>query len=153
MRLRPLRKPVSLPVVQQLRGIALTRFADEVLLAAARVVSEGVVEEPTPGADATYSGSTLVTIPLDRSDLVGVVDQGGSELLLDAARRSISLHVRLGRLARVEAERRSSPRLPRDVDIEMEFAIDGRDLLVDINVECTLAEPLTDVEGAGEEEP
>jgi len=153
MRLRPLRKPGALPVVQQLRGIALTRFADELLLANARVVSEGVVEPPatTADEDSTYSGSTMVTIALDRSDLVGVVDQGGRELLLDAARRSNALHVRLIRLARLEAERRSSPRLPRNLAVEMEFAIDGRNLLVDISVECTLAEPLTNVEGAEED--
>ena len=153
MRLRPLKKPVSLPVVQQLQGIALTRFADELLLSDAKIVSEGVVEEAAAEGDATYAGSTLVTISLERGDLVGVFEGHGFELLLDAARRSIALHVRLSRLARLEVERRAAPRLPRDMAVEMEFAIEGRDLLVDISVECTLANPLTDVVGAEEDEP
>lgn len=154
MRLRPLKKPVSLPLVQQLKGVALTRFADELLLSGAEVVSEGMVEDPQgPADDARYTGSTLVTIPLDRVDVVGARDEAARELLLDAARHSIALHVRLVRLARTEAERRSTPRLPRDMAVEMEFGIDDRNLLVDISVDCTLAEPWTDVEGAEEDEP
>jgi hypothetical protein len=153
MRLRPLRKPISLPLVQQLEGVALTRFADEALLAGAQVVSEGMVGDPVDGDERTYAGSTLVTIPLDRIEIAGAVDRAGAGRLLEAARHSIGLHVRLIRLARLEAERRSAPRLPRDMEVELEFAVDDRNLLVDISVECTLAEPLTDVESAEEDEP
>ena len=68
-----------------------------------------------------------------------------------AAERSIALRVRLLRLARAEVERRAAPRLPRTMTAEVGFAVEDARLLMDIVVECPLAEPSAG-EGAVEEE-
>jgi hypothetical protein len=149
MRLKPLRKPGAIPVLQEVRGTSLAGFADQLLLDRAQVQSEGAVERSGRGGPVFY-GSTMVTIPLDEgpfSRLVREVDQSD---LLEALRRSISLHIRLMRLARVEAERRSSPLLPRGMLSDLEFKIEGEMLLVDINVECPLADPSESADDAGE---
>jgi hypothetical protein len=146
MELKPIRKATRLPLVSELRGCHLTRFGQQALLDEARVVSEGMVEE-ADDRGPVYHGSTLVTVSLDREDLSPLLRSPGAERVAGIARRSIGLHVRLMRLARAEAERRAAPRLPRAMRVEMEFSVDGPRLLVDIAVECPLAEPALEAAG------
>ncbi len=145
--LKPLTKPHAVPLLQNVRGFSFSLVADELLLDSAPIVSEGMREDDIEG-DSVYCGSTLVTIDLDRRDLdLGPADEK-LELLVDMAKTSVLFRLRLLRLARLEAERRSAPYLLRGMSAETEFRIEGRKFLVDINVECALAEP-----AAGEENP
>ena len=142
MNIKSLRKTRGLPVLQDIRGSTLTMSAPEVLLAHAQVMSEGVVESDTDG-DALYHGSTLVTIDLGSEHIEIDVDDRSLEKLAGAARRSLLMHIELIRLARLEAERRCAPMLIREISVETEFRIEGRYLLVDIYVTCSLADVKT----------
>jgi hypothetical protein len=136
-----------MPVLQQVSGTALTGFADQLLLDRASVQSEGEVERDRDRG-ATFLGSTMITIPLDEGSVAGASDRRGTDELLDAARNSIALHIRLMRIARREAERRCAPLLPRGMLTDIQFKIEDARLFVDICVECPLADPSREVEGA-----
>ena len=138
-----------MPVLQEVHGTSLAGFADQLLLDRAQVQSEGAVERTARNGPVFY-GSTLVTISLDEGALTSSVREIEKRDLLDALKRSIALHIRLMRLARVEAERRASPLLPRGMLADIQFEIEGELLLVDINVECPLADPSESADDAGE---
>lgn len=138
-----------MPVMQEVRGTSLAGFADQLLLDRAQVQSEGAVERGGRGGDVFF-GSTMVTIPLDEGPISKTIGEIGRGELLAALEKSISLHIRLMRLARVEAERRASPLLPRGMLTDIQFKIEGDLLLVDINVECPLADPSEGVDDAEE---
>jgi hypothetical protein len=151
MELKPIRKASGPPLVSEIRGRSLTSFGQQALLAKAEIVSEGMTEDVS-GEGPVYHGSTLVTAALTRPDLAALVALIGPAGLVAAVRRSVGLHVRLMRLARFEAERRIAPFLPRSMRVEMEFAVEAERLLMDIGVECPLAEPAMEAaERAGDE--
>jgi hypothetical protein len=151
MELIPIRKASGPPLVSETRGRSLTRFGQQALLTRALIVSEGMTER-TAGEGPVYHGSTLVTVALDRPDLAALVALLDPAGVIAAVRHSIGLHVRLMRLARYEAERRTAPLLPRGMRVEMEFAVEAGRLLIDIGVECPLAEPvMSAADGAGDE--
>jgi len=139
-----------MPVLQGVRGTALTGFADQLLLDRAVVQSEGAVER-VGRSGPVFFGSTMVSISLEQDAIAKTVRDLDREDLLDALRRSISLHIRLMRLARAEAERRASPLLPRGMLADVQFKIEGQLLLVDINVECPLADPSERADNTGAE--
>jgi len=150
MEIKPLRKSASMPLVRSVRGTTLTRYADELLIARADVVSEGS-SEPDGSGGAIYNGSTMVAIPLDGEGLgFRLGAPGAADHLVESARRAISLRVRLLRIARAEAERRCEPLLVRSMEAALEFRIEGRALFVDIVVECPLAAPERDRDGVEE---
>jgi hypothetical protein len=153
MRIKPVRKSGSVPALQEITGRGLTRFADDLLLSGATVVSEGAVSREGPGEDAIYSGSTMVTIELDGRSVSGMESPSMREALRESVRHSISFCVKLMRIARSEAERRCAPFLPRGMRTELEFTIDGSALLVDIEIECPLAEPQLHVDDGAEASP
>ena len=151
MELIPIRKANGPALVSETRGRSLTRFGQLALLTKAEIVSEGMTER-IAGEGQVYHGSTLVTVALTRADLVAMVALLGPEGVGAAVRRSIGLHVRLMRLARYEAERRIAPLLPRSMHVEMEFTVEAERLLMDIGVECPLAEPaMAAADGVGDE--
>jgi hypothetical protein len=129
----------------------MTGFADQLLLDSASVQSEGEVERDGDRG-AVFVGSTMITVPLDDGIVAGIVDSRGIDELLAAAQNSISLHIRLMRIARREAERRCAPLLPRGMLTDIQFKIEDTRLFVDICVECPLADPSRDAEGA-EDQP
>ena len=151
MEVKPLQKARKLPLMQEIRGVSMTRFADQVMVADADVSSEGTVEVDAKGEAGSYHGTTLVSIALDRCDLGPVSSGAAAAAVLEAARRSLSLHVRLMRLARIEAESRSAPLLLRGMQVGFEFKIEGALLLVDIIVECPLAASSHGVDDVEEE--
>lgn len=134
----------------EIRGTVLTVYGQQALLAGAESLSEGAAEEGGDG-EPIYHGSTLLTVALDRGETAGMVRALGPEGIASAAARSIGLHVRLMRLARLEVERRVAPLLLRGMRVEVEFSVEGERLLVDIGVECPLARPETEAaDGDGE---
>lgn len=150
--LKPLKKSRSVPVLQEISGLALTSVADELLLSKARTMSEGSVER-NGTEDAVYYGSTLVTIDLESCGLALDFDNGDIDRLVYSLKRSVMAHVRLMRLARREAEARSSPYLLRGMTTKIDFGIEGKKLLVDIDVRCPLEERVSnegDAEGGVE---
>ena len=153
MDLKPLKKSRSLPLMQSVVGRTLTSFANEVLLREASVVSEGTVMKGDRNGEMIFSGSTMVTIRFTDLDPDPFDDNGGRESLTRALKKSISFHVRLLRLARREAERRGAPYLPIQMSTELEFTIVDDALLVDIDIECPLAEPRDDVGQAPGDSP
>lgn len=138
--IKPLLKPVRLPVIQDISGSSLTLSAPAAILSDARIVSEGEVEEEGEN-ERRYNGSTLVTVDLDKPGLeVDWDDPAFAGRLLHGLQRSLLTHVSLTRAARIEAERRCSPLLIREFSAETEFRIDDHRLLIDIYVECSLAD-------------
>lgn len=136
--LKPLRKPIGIPVLQSVHGITLTSAAAEMMVSNAHIISEGMVEDaetPTP----LYRGSTLVTIDLDKPCFDIQKDDTTLNRFLTAAERSLTLHIRLVRLARKEAERRAAPLFLREMCAESVFRIVDKHLHVDIDIECPLA--------------
>jgi hypothetical protein len=151
MALKPLKKSIRLPLLQSIQGVSLGLSAAEILLSGATVTSEGMVES-SGDQEHVYCGTTFVSIDLNRSDLdVGIAEQE-YPALAEASSRSILLHSRLMRLVRREVENRTAPFLPRCMSIEMQFRIEDSKLLVDISIECPLAEPVSGMDSVEEEE-
>ncbi len=119
----------------------MTRFAQDLLLDMARVVSEGAVDRRAQEEDSQYQGSTLISFDLNDPRIAAMDTEVAREDLCRALERSVSMHIKLMRMARLEAERRCAPLLPREMRTELSFTIDDDSLLVDIDVECPLAEP------------
>ena len=136
--IKPLHKPRGIPVLQSVRGITLTPAAAEMMAVNAQVVSEGVVEK-TENQDPFYRGSTLISIDLDKPCFDIQKDEQTLRQLLHSVERSLTLHIRLVRLARLEAERRVTPLFVREMRAESTFRIVDKRLLVDIDIECPLA--------------
>ena len=150
MDIKPIRKSDTLPLISQVEGFSPSRFAVDALLSAPRIVSEGSIESDA-GGEPRFVGATMITIELDDSRFAAISLPVERERLRIALTRSIAMHVKLMRLAREEAERMSAPSLPRGMRTELEFTIEGSSLLVDIEIECPLAEPEPFVVDASEE--
>lgn len=142
--LKPLSKSTKFPLVQLFRGSSLTLSAADALLSGAEVMSEGQVDGE--GGARSYSGSTLLTIDLDRRFDLGGEDH--LDTLVSCARRSLMMHIGVLRLARREAERKCAPFLIREMNAETAFRREGRRLLVDVDVECPVA-AVNESEGEG----
>ncbi len=140
--IKPLKKPVKIPLIQVFIGKSLTLSAAQALLSAAELMSEGAVETEA----RVYSGSTLFSIPLHRRFDFGKVDN--LDALVVCAERSLPLHLGLLRLSRREAERRCSPFFIREMNAETAFSRNGTNLLIDVDVECPLA-AVDEMEGEG----
>ncbi len=136
--LKPIKKPKGLPVLQETRGISLTYVAAEMMASHAEAVSEGMVES-VDRDDSIYRGSTLITINLDKPYFEIEKDETTLNQLKEAAERSVALHIRMVRLARLEAERKAAPLFVREMRAESTFRIVDKCLLVDIDIECPLA--------------
>ncbi len=136
MSLIPIKKTRGLSLIREVEGSQLARFADDVLLSKAQIISEGSQEEGQVGQ--VYSGSTLLSIDLTDPELSRLDSQESKQTLLNALRRSISFRLRLMRLARVEVERRCEPLCPSVLRTELAFTIDTNTLLIDIEVESSL---------------
>jgi hypothetical protein len=150
--IRPLKKSCTLPVLQAVSGLSLTKSADEHLLNHAKFMSEGAVETGETGG-STYYGSTFVTIDLRRADIDLREEEDMPGAFVKAVEHSVFFRLRMMRFARVEAERRCLPYLISEMFVQTEFRIDDMRLFIDINVECPLAMPQSKVysreEGSG----
>jgi hypothetical protein len=152
MRLRPLRKATTMPLIDEVRGTCFARFSTDLLLSRKVVISEGTIDGKDESCPV-YHGSTLVSVDLSRPDTAGMAAWLGTPDGRTALERSIPLHVRLLRLARIEAERRVEPMLLRALNATMEFKVAGDALLMDIHVECLLAVLRQDERDADGESP
>jgi hypothetical protein len=128
MDIRPIRKSGTPGVQRDIIARGLAPLADDVLLSAAAIVSEGKLE--ADGDDTVYAGSTMVTIDLPSA----VRPDTDRTRLVNQLQRSIGFQLRLMRLARQEAERRSVPLLLGPLEAESSFRLEGDRLLIDIDV-------------------
>lgn len=103
------------------------------------MISEGGVEARKGGGNI-YFGSTLISIDLDRAELDISREEEDLEALVRAIGKSVMFRVKLMRMARLEAERKCAGFMIQEMYVHTEFKIEDRQLLVDINVECPLAE-------------
>ena len=143
MRLRPVQKVLKIPLRQSVKGNVLCKSADEIVLSKARVVSEGEVSTDSPDGPV-FRGSTMLDVNFNDLKIAPGDDVVRTrELFIAMLRRSIAFNIRLLRLARREAELRCSPWLPRSMETELEFKIEGDRFLVDIDVECALSAPVS----------
>ncbi len=138
-----------MPVLQTVSGLSLTKSADEHLLNHAKFMSEGDIESSETGG-STYYGSTLVTIDLRRTDIDLREEENMPGALIEAVEHSVFFRLRMMRFARVEAERRCLPYLISEMFVQTEFRIDDMRLFIDINVECPLTMPQSEVDGREE---
>ncbi len=138
-----------MPVLQTVSGLSLTKSADEHLLNHAKFMSEGDIESSETGG-STYYGSTLVTIDLRRTDIDLREEENMLGALIEALEHSVFFRLRMMRFARVEAERRCLPYLISEMFVQTEFRIDDMRLFIDINVECPLTMPQSEVDGREE---
>ena len=141
----PVKKTERLPLLQEIRGISLTMSAAKMILSEAAVVSEGAAES-SDGENYVYRGSTLVTVDMDRSRFDIPRTQEMLEQLLSVLTRSIFFRIGLMRVARKEAERRAYPRFLREMNADTVFRIVDRRLLIDIDIECPLADVMGHVD-------
>lgn len=137
----PPRKPSRLPVLQEIRGTTFTASAAQMILSEAMVVSEGE-SNPEASQEQVYRGSTLVSVKLDAPPFSLPKDEAFLEHFRYAAAHSIMLHIGLLRLTRKEAERRVYPKFIREMRADTAFRIVDNTLLVDIDIECPLAETM-----------
>ncbi len=144
--LRPLRKPFGQPMLQSVQGVSLTSAAAEMMISNAQVVSEGLVDKSDTAS--VYRGSTLASIDLNKPCFEIQKDGETLQCLLRAAERSLTLRIRLLRLARLEAERRAAPLFVREMRADSSFRLVDNRLLVDIDIECPLAARLGEPIGA-----
>jgi hypothetical protein len=145
--LMPIKKTGGMPVLQKMRGTSLTVSAAQAILKEAIVVSEGT-SETSDGENYLYRGSTLVTVDIDQSQFDVPKTPEMLDQLRCAAERSVLFRVGLLRVARKEAERRAYPRYLREMIADTTFRIVDRRLLIDIDVECPLADVMGHVDTA-----
>jgi hypothetical protein len=136
--IKPPIKSGGIPLLQKISGFSLTAAAVDAMLRRARLVSEGIVEKNKDYP--FYNGSTLVTIDFNTRDFDINLESIDCSTIMEQARQSLLLRVRLMRLARKEAERRASPYLLRGMNAVSEFRFEDKALLVDIDIECPLAD-------------
>lgn len=137
----PPKKSSRLSVLQEIRGISLTASAAQMILSEATVVSEGDSNLEDLQEDV-YRGSTLVSVDLAAPPFALPKDEAFLEHFRHAAAHSIMLHIGLLRLTRKEAERRAYPKFIREMRADTAFRIVDNTLLVDIDIECPLAETM-----------
>jgi len=145
MDLIPPRKTRIPKLINAWSGTGLTRVADEAVLVASRVITEGFVEEPEPGS-FLYCGTTMLTVNLAELEGRLAVDGYAPDDLLEHLSRSVFFRLRLMRLAREEAEQRCHPRLMGCIETELEFKIETDSLLIDIDTVGSVKNP---VDGSG----
>ena len=141
----PVKKPSRLPLLQEIRGTTLTLFAAEMLISKAVVVSEGETEAIDSAAHI-YRGSTLISIDLDTVLFDLPKDSMSRERFKKAVSSSIMFRIRLLRLSRKEAERRAAPLFIREMRSDTIFRIVDNTLLIDIDIECPLADAIGDAD-------
>lgn len=142
-------KKAGMPrLIRNTQGTALTKIADEVLLHSASIITEGYIDRKVSAEDV-YSGSTMLTI-----DLMPFCKQFpvGMEMYLVVEHLKKSIYFRLGlmRLARREAESRSPNVLLGELSTELEFRIEQKMLLIDIDVLGKVERPVTSKNGTEE---
>ena len=150
MDLKPLKKSGVPTLLQEIYGQTLTRVADDVLLGKAEIVSEGEIVQ-NDNSQSAFCGSTMVTIDLKDFVTIKRDAKQWEEALLRAVSRSISFRIRLMRIARAQTQQRTCPLLPKEITTELEFTIEEGRLLVDIDIECPLAQPFLEVNETGGE--
>jgi hypothetical protein len=138
--LLPIKKTARMPLLQEVRGVTLTTSAVQMILSIAEVVSEGETESSESGKSHIYRGSTLVTVDMNKVPLDITKTPETLEHLRSAVARSLLLRIGLMRIARKEAERRAYPRFPREMSADTAFRIVDNRLLIDIDIECPLAD-------------
>ncbi|NLN62830.1 MAG: hypothetical protein GX146_08135 [Myxococcales bacterium] len=146
MRLHSPKKATRAPLLQRISGIALTSWASDAVLASADILVEGQVVD-TAAAHPVYHGSVMLTVP---ERIPGIDWEGGPEglrLLMVQLQRSLFFRMKLLRLARAESERRCAPFSLSTVTTELEFKIEGAQLLIDIDVMGALLRAAPPVEG------
>jgi len=132
---RPMARALRIPLFQREIREHLSLSAFDVLLAGARILSEGQVAQQDSGP--TYYGSTMVTLDLERSGdhLRGPLDASTAEKLLLLCRQDGAVRERLFDVARREATRLAAVALS-DWDIEMTVTRKAARLLIDLDVEA-----------------
>lgn len=143
-KLKPLAKATRIGLRR--RGVQwlLSSALEEQLFRSADVLSEGSTR-PGEGGQATYFGSTMLTIDLRRLQVraEGLDETSARAALLDAIAGSVRVRLRLMRMARAEAARRvhrstlgmalsethatlRDDRLHIDVDLEVPLRVSSR---------------------------
>lgn len=121
--------------VRVLRRGALTRDAEELLFAAASMMTEGDVREDADG-DRCWFGSTMITIRL--ADLQagwrGPLDDAERAALLEAVDGSVRVRLRAMRLACDEVAQRVPERPLGTAQVETRFRLEDEALLVDVDL-------------------
>ena len=138
---KPMARVSQIPLFQREIREHLSLSAFEVLVAGARVLSEGQIAQQD-SSGPTYFGSTMVTWDLRRSatHLRGPLDASVAEKLLSLCQQDDQVRERLFEVARKEASRLAGTALS-DWDIEMTVMRKGAQVLVDLDVEAKAEVP------------
>jgi len=134
----PLKKPKSIPILQEIRGSSLTLSAHAAMLEDAEIVSEGTIDTDDHGNNI-YNGTTYISINLEQQNLNINKNEAYLTKLLFAVKNSLLMHMGIMRLVRMETERKTAPFLVRKILTETEFRIEEKRILVDIDIESPLA--------------
>ncbi len=120
--------------LRRLRREGLAPGVAEALLGCAGVLSEGEIRES--GQEASYLGSTMITVDLARAAQRLRIDPGrDGSALADRVARNAEIRLLALRLARLEAERRAGDRLPGTMRAELQARAVGGALHIDVEIE------------------
>jgi len=136
-RLKPLARAIRLrPVVTRTRS-SLSRDFEELIFRHAQVLSEGYCHHISD-LDAMYTGSTMLTVDLERMGpaIAHAWSRSNARLLHSVMEGSVRLRVRSMRLALAEAARRCVHGQLGMAHVETRIRIEGTLVHVDVDVEA-----------------
>lgn len=122
--------------VRAFHGATVTREAEELLFAAAEMLTEARVD------GARYAGSTMITVDLGElaRSLRGLDTAEERARFAALASGSVRLRLRAMRFACAEAARRVPERAFGTFAVDTQVRIDGMRLLIDVDVDAPFAE-------------
>lgn len=147
-RLKPLARATRLRPVQRRIHYNLSRAFEESAFRSAQVLSEGYCR-PGENSEWTYSGSTMITVPLAGlgpgvAAEISALPEGVFEHVLDG---SVRMRLRAMRLAMAEATRRCVQGQLGVARVESLIRLDADALYIDVDIEAPVQHV---VDGRGE---
>ncbi|MBN2804900.1 MAG: hypothetical protein JXR91_17525 [Deltaproteobacteria bacterium] len=134
--MKPIKKAGTPSIFKYFQTQGLSQAAYEIVLGFADIKSEGYVNSELTIGDV-YSGSSMVTVDIN-SLFSDIKIPSKRELiakdLLKHLKQSIPFRLSLMRLARREAEQRSSLIIKGTLETELEFNIVKNSILIDIDI-------------------
>ncbi len=134
-------RPDRVTLIERVVTERLSPAGIDLLFDAAEVLSEGDGAGLEPGA--VFYGSTMLTVSLGRlsAAVAEAITPKAMELLRRLWESDPRVRRRLVELARREASRLAGGRDLDACDVDVSFRVEALDLLVDLDVQATLAVP------------
>ena len=139
-RLKPLVKTRAPAFLVRTERVHVTRALEEAIFRHADVLSEGSVRAAAGAAQATYYGSTMLSVDLGALGAVlrGLPATDAAATILAAIDGSVRVRLRAMRMARAEAARRVHRHTMGTALCEIRMQVSGTLLHIDVDLEVPL---------------